>query len=224
MNRTILHRFPRVPVWRTPHSKLNSSGLQLLLWVIGVVSLGYVITGYSVSAWHQAQQKANFAALASARSSDPHPVMGSSKTVVTKPAAGGLIGVLEIPRLGISSVVDEGVDNDTLLVAVGHVPGTAFPGEVGNVALAGHRDTFFRELGQLRSGDDIVVTTLGGSYRYRVEATRIVNPSANEVLDASDRPTLTLITCYPFRYIGSAPRRFIVVARQVASLDPESLP
>jgi sortase A len=140
--------------------------------------------------------------------------MGSLETVVTKPPPGCLIGVLEIPRLGISSVVDEGVDNKTLLVAVGHVPGTALPGEVGNVALAGHRDTFFSELGQLHSGDDIVLTTLRGSYRYRVEATRIVNPSDKEVLDASDRPTLTLITCYPFRYIGSAPRRFIVVARQ----------
>jgi sortase A len=212
----IRHRFPRVAVWpwRTPNSKLSSHGLRLVLWVIGVVSLGYAITGYSASAWHQAQQKANFAAMASARSSDPRPVMGSLETVVTKPPPGCLIGVLEIPRLGISSVVDEGVDNKTLLVAVGHVPGTALPGEVGNVALAGHRDTFFSELGQLHSGDDIVLTTLRGSYRYRVEATRIVNPSDKEVLDASDRPTLTLITCYPFRYIGSAPRRFIVVARQ----------
>lgn len=131
-------------------------------------------------------------------------------------ADGGLIGVLEIPRLGLSSVVDEGVDRKTLLVAVGHVPGTAFPGNRGNVALAGHRDTFFRELGQLHTGDDISLMTLQGAYRYRVESTRIVDPSAREVLDSSaaGESTLTLITCYPFHYIGPAPRRFIVVAKQ----------
>jgi sortase A len=202
-----------------PRAHQGLSILQLSLWGFGIVALGFCVTGYTVSAWHQAQQKAIFEELSSARRfSAPEVEVGGNPPkggpFTSRPAAGGLIGVIEIPRLNISSVVDEGVDNKTLLVAVGHVPGTAFPGEPGNTALAAHRDTFFRELGQLHAGDDITLTTLSGAYRYKVEATRIVDPSAREVLNTSSGPTLTLITCYPFHYVGPAPRRFIVVARQ----------
>lgn len=204
---------------RNVPSKFRSQGVQLLLWVVGAVSLGYAITGYSVSAWHQAQAKARFhaamrpgAADTSLRRTPDQPVTGSESL-----SSGSLIGVIEIPKLGVSSVVDEGVDNKTLLVAVGHVPGTALPGQEGNVGLAGHRDTFFRQLGQLQLGDDISLTTLRGAYHYRVESTRIVKPSEKEVLDAGSHSTLTLITCYPFYYVGPAPHRFIVVARQVAA-------
>jgi sortase A len=221
MNRTLLPRLPRFRGWRwrASNTKLGLSGLQVLLWIIGLSSLGYALTGYSVSAWHQAHQKANFGALKAVRSSARGSERGPDLRTATDnfnstTTVGGLIGVIEITRLGISSVVDEGVDTKTLLVAVGHVPGTAFPGEPGNVALAAHRDTFFRNLGELRSGDDITLTTLRGAYRYRVESTHVVDPSDEEVLDTSPEPTLTLITCYPFHYIGPAPRRFVVVARQ----------
>jgi len=122
---------------------------------------------------------------------------------------------IEIPRLGVSEVVVEGVSFRSLRVAAGHVPGTAFPGESGNVAIAGHRDTFFRKLSQIRSRDQITLTTLRGSFNYSVESTRIVEPTAVEVLRPSREPTLTLITCYPFSYIGPAPKRFIVIARQM---------
>lgn len=204
---------------RNAHSKFRTQGVQLLLWVIGAVSLGYAITGYSMSAWHQTQAKARFRAAMRTGAADSNAsLLRTADRTITglqNLAPGSLIGVIEIPKLGVSSVVDEGVDNKTLLIAVGHIPGTALPGHEGNVGLAGHRDTFFRQLGQLQLGDDISLTTLGGAYHYKVESTRIVKPSDKEVLDAGPQSTLTLVTCYPFHYVGPAPRRYIVVARQV---------
>jgi LPXTG-site transpeptidase (sortase) family protein len=110
----------------------------------------------------------------------------------------------------------------TLDVAVGHIPGTALPGDKGNVAVAGHRDTFFRGLRDIRRGDLIDFETLRGNYAYRVEGTEIVKPEDVSVLNAGAYPELTLVTCYPFTWIGSAPDRFIVRARQLA--QPELPP
>jgi sortase A len=98
--------------------------------------------------------------------------------------------------------------------AVGHIRGTPLPGQQGNVALAGHRDTFFRGLRKVLVNDEITLTTLSGSYRYRVDSTKVVKPEETEVLE-DDGDILTLVTCYPFNFVGSAPRRFIVRARRV---------
>ena len=95
---------------------------------------------------------------------------------------------------------------------MGYIPGTALPGEAGNVGLAGHRDTFFRQLRDIRPDDEIRVATPDGIFSYRVERTLIVNPTDVWVLDPTSTATLTLVTCYPFTYIGSAPQRFIVRA------------
>jgi len=95
---------------------------------------------------------------------------------------------------------------------VGHIPGTALPGNVGNVGLAGHRDTFFRALRNIQADDTIEMQTTAGTYRYVVKSTRIVTPRDVSVLQASGGETLTLVTCYPFYYVGSAPKRFIVHA------------
>lgn len=127
-----------------------------------------------------------------------------------------VIGRLEIPRLGVAAMVREGADESTLRRAVGHIPGTALPGGAGNVALAAHRDTFFRALRNIRKDDSIDVQTEYGTYRYLVQTTKIVSPRDVSVLKASNTDTLTLVTCYPFYYIGSAPKRFIVRATQVA--------
>ncbi|MGH9502854.1 MAG: class D sortase [Terriglobales bacterium] len=124
---------------------------------------------------------------------------------------------IEIPRLGLSAMVAEGVTPRVLKLAVGHVPDTALPGQAGNIALAGHRDTFFRRLGDLKTGDVIELTTSGGQYQYVVRFTEIVRPDEIWVLDPSARQTLTLITCYPFHFIGAAPKRFIVRARAIES-------
>jgi sortase A len=132
-----------------------------------------------------------------------------------RPGPQAVIGRLEIPRLKLSVMVREGADEGTLSRAVGHIPGTALPGNVGNVGLAGHRDTFFRALRNIRSDDTIELETTAGTYRYAVKSTRIVTPRDVSVLQASGGETLTLVTCYPFYYVGSAPKRFIVRATQL---------
>jgi sortase A len=130
-------------------------------------------------------------------------------------AAGELVGRIEIPRLGISSIVLEGVDTKTLRRGVGHIPETAPPGAGGNVGLAAHRDSFFRGLKDIRKNDIIRLRTLDSSYQYRVEQTEIVDPEDTQVLADTGLPELTLVTCYPFYYVGSAPKRFIVHAQRV---------
>jgi sortase A len=127
----------------------------------------------------------------------------------------GLIGRIDIPRLGLSAMVIEGTSGRTLRRAVGHIPGTALPGQPGNVGISGHRDTFFRPLRNIQRNDIITLTTLFGEYRYRVVSTRIVSPSNVAVLAPSGSDTLTLVTCYPFYFVGSAPNRFIVRAERV---------
>ena len=99
--------------------------------------------------------------------------------------------------------------------AVGHIPGTPLPGQQGNVAIAGHRDTFFRALRNIRKDDEITLATLDGSYRYRVDSTKVVEPEDTQVLDDSHDKILTLVTCYPFDFVGVAPKRFIVRAHRI---------
>jgi sortase A len=127
----------------------------------------------------------------------------------------GLIGRIEIPRLGLSAMVIEGTSRTTLRRAVGHISGTALPGQTGNVGISGHRDTFFRPLRNIRVDDIITLTTMLGEYRYRVMSTRIVGPSDVAVLDPAGNEILTLITCYPFYFVGPAPERFVVRAERV---------
>ena len=129
----------------------------------------------------------------------------------------GLIGRVEIPRLDISAMVREGVDAATLSRAVGHVPSTPLPGAAGNVAIAAHRDTYFRNVRNIRNGDRIRMVTPKGTYEYIVDSLKIVEPTEVNVLDPTPEPAITLVTCYPFNYIGSAPKRFIVRARQVTT-------
>lgn len=132
-------------------------------------------------------------------------------------AADGLIGRIEIPRLLLSVVVVEGVDKTTLRRAVGHIPGTALPGEAGNVGLAGHRDTFFRLLKDVKIKDEIQISTLKGNFKYEVVSLRIVDPDNVGVLAPSGENVLTLVTCYPFYFVGPAPKRWIVRAKQMSS-------
>ncbi len=132
-----------------------------------------------------------------------------------RPEAGSLLGRIEVPRLGLSSIVLEGDDTKVLRLAVGHISVTALPGQVGNTAVAGHRDTFFRGLRNVRVNDEIRFTTLGGTYRYRVKSTEVVSPDDTSALKPTLERTLTLVTCYPFNFVGSAPERFIVRAEEV---------
>lgn len=128
-----------------------------------------------------------------------------------------LVGRVEIPRLGLAAVVREGVDGSVLQNAVGHLPSTALPGDPGNVAIAAHRDTLFRKLRGIRKSDRITMETPDGTtYDYQVQSMKIVEPTDVSVLKpVNNEQSLTLITCYPFNYVGAAPNRFIVRARRV---------
>jgi sortase A len=141
---------------------------------------------------------------------------GATGQAVTVPAPGAWIARLEATSVALSATVLEGSDDGTLSRAAGHIEDTAFPGERGNIGIAGHRDTVFRPLGRLRAGDALTLTTSDHVFHYRVSRTQIVDPEDVYVLDPTDRPVITLVTCYPFEFIGHAPRRFIVRADLVS--------
>jgi sortase A len=128
---------------------------------------------------------------------------------------GDLFGEISIPRIGLSAIIAQGTDDATLRRAVGHVPGTASPGSPGTVVLAAHRDTFFRPLHRIRVNDLIFLDTEYGKYRYRVVRVFVVSPRQTSVLDSSPASDLTLLTCFPFRFIGPAPDRFVVQAVRI---------
>jgi sortase A len=141
--------------------------------------------------------------------------------IVTPPAAAlpapklhEVIAWLEIPRLQISTAVLEGDDDLALDLGAGHIPGTPLPSAAGNVGIAAHRDSFFRSLSGIEPRDRIRLRTPEGDWEYTVESTRIVRPSDVSVLANSRQPELTLVTCYPFHYVGAAPLRFIVRAHR----------
>jgi len=127
-----------------------------------------------------------------------------------------VIGEIEIPRLDLSAAVVSGDDHHALAGAVGYLRDTALPWQHGNAALAAHRDRLFRPLARIQSGDEILLSTRHGRFAYRVIRTFVVAPQDVWVLDDSPGVDLTLITCYPFVFVGHAPQRFIVRARKVA--------
>jgi sortase A len=182
---------------------------RILRWTQrGLFAVGIAVLAYCgfvlIDAWSfQQAERRQFAYLISSKASAPAVV------------SGGLIGRMEIPRLGLSVVVIEGTSETTLRRAAGHIAGTALPGQPGNVGISGHRDTFFRPLRNIRRDDIITLTTLLGEYRYRVISTRIVPPTNVAVLDPGATEILTLVTCYPFYFVGPAPSRFIVRAERV---------
>jgi len=133
-------------------------------------------------------------------------------TPAPAPAPGTMLGRLDAPSVKLSTVVLEGSDDGTLSRGSGHIEDTPFPGQSGNVGIAGHRDTTFRALRNIHVGDPLEFKTADRLYRYRISKTMIVGPDDVYVLDPTEQPALTLVTCYPFEFIGHAPRRFIVRA------------
>lgn len=128
------------------------------------------------------------------------------------PPAGSVVGKFQVPHLKLSHVLLEGTSSRTLDRSIGRVEGTAQIGETGNIGIAGHRNTHFRKLEWIRRGDEIIVSNQGGEYRYLVEWVRLFTPNDLEVLDPEHGPAVTLVTCFPFEYVGAAPLRFIVRA------------
>ena len=183
--------------------------LERVLLLIGVISLGYFAYVSVESRLYQAMENRELDAILSSAPRHSEPLVPR-----TRPAPGSVIGRVEIPRLGVSTIIRAGSDARTLRLAVGHIEGTAFPGEIGNIGLAGHRDTFFRRLRDIRLGDEIRIVTPDDTFIYKVEDTSVVEPRDTWVLNETPKPVLTLVTCYPFTYVGSAPNRFIVRADQ----------
>ena len=171
--------------------------MQWFFLTIGLLSVGY---------WVELSLKARWNQNRGARELErPESAWSSLST-------GDVVGRIEIPRLSLSTVVFEGADQDVLERGAGHVPGSALPGDRGNTVLAAHRDTFFRPLRGVRAGDVVKIHTPPKDSVYIVESARVVEPDEVDVLKPTAQPALTLITCYPFRYIGPAPERFVVRA------------
>ena len=210
---------PSPPQATPPRRRHGLRWLERLLLIIGIASLGYYGYVSAETALYQAYETRELNAILASVPERP-VAAGTAKPAAIRrppPAPGSAIGKIEIARLGVSAVVRAGSDARTLRLAVGHIPGTALPGDGGNVGLAAHRDTFFRRLGDIRPGDQVRVTTPEGTFVYRVEGTRVVEPTDVWVLDPTQQPSLTLVTCYPFRFVGAAPQRFIVRAQLVTS-------
>jgi sortase A len=174
---------------------------------IGCAALGAALLLYAASVTAAAAAWQARAARRSAAVAAPGPDHADSAVARGRP-----LGRLRIERLGIDVMVAEGSDRRTLLRGPGHLEGSALPGEPDNCIIAGHRDGAFRRLGGARPGDRVEIATGGGTARYRVDAITIVDRDDASPLAPADRAILTLVTCHPFRYVGPAPRRFIVRA------------
>lgn len=177
--------------------------IERSLWVAGVACVGYVIVlGIQAQGYGRIAQRID--SPTNANSSDQ------------------VIGRIEIPALGLTAPITRDYDVNSLRKGVGHIPTTAEPGGLGTVGLAGHRDSFFRPLRRITSKMEIRLTNKSGVYHYVVDTTEVVNPDQVRVLDTASRPTLTLITCFPFDYVGAAPQRFIVHAH-LLSVVPDAV-
>jgi sortase A len=201
--------------------------VERLLILIGVLCLGYFLYTYAEATLYQAFEDReldkilNDAAVSGTSGAAREEVAPAPGTAPRRTyAPGSTVGRIEIPRLGVSAVIKAGSDARTLRLAVGYIPGTGLPGARGNFGLAGHRDTFFRKLRDINPDDEIRIVTTDGVFRYHVQRTSIVMPQDVWVLDPTDYSALTLVTCYPFNYIGSAPKRFIVRAALQTTESP----
>ncbi len=202
----------RIIVPRKPATSMLRVSRQALL-AVGLLTLSCCVL-VVVDAWvFQAEENRDFDRQLQAQK---QASLQKDKLPLALLSTRGLVGRIQIPRLGLEAIVMEGTSKTTLRRAVGHISGTALPGETGNVGISGHRDTFFRPLRNIRQNDIITLTTLSGEFRYRVVSTKIVPPVAIAVLDSTQQEILTLVTCYPFYFLGSAPDRFIVRAERVS--------
>jgi sortase A len=210
---------------RRTHLRCVLTWLERALWTAGCCALGYYIFINVDASLTQRQLTRSF------EKSQTHVGVTSQTTLDYSPAdvhqaparpGSRLIGRLEIPKLDVSSVILEGVGPQTLRVALGHVPGTSLPGKPGNVVIAGHRDTFFRPLRKIAICDQVSVDTTARTYYYQVRSFEVVDPRNVNALRFHNKNELTLITCYPFSYIGPAPKRFVVHAEPVIAPEKYS--
>ena len=211
---------------------------RCLSFGVGIILLGYCgfvmldARLYEAYQSRRFQQALNSLAPSNGGPENPHPTALPATEAESNPTrsespgfagrGGSALARIEISAIGLDAMVMEGTDAKTLRRAVGHISGTPMPGQQGNVAIAGHRDTFFRALRNIREDDGITLTTLAGSYGYRVDSIKVVEPDDTAVLDNTNTAILTLVTCYPFYFVGPAPQRFVVRAHRISAetLEP----
>lgn len=179
---------------------------------VGIIALAYAAYAVLNIYWYQRVETTKFETISAP--AEPRAI------AVAPITEGGVIGEIEVPRLGLKAIVVQGDSEKLLRRAVGHLPETALPGEAGNVALAGHRDGLFRPLRNVRPGDWITLRTQDHEFQYQVEWTAVVPPTAVRVIQPTSEPALTLVTCFPFYYVGAAPDRFVVRAHKVSDASP----
>src|SRR5579863_9948759 len=186
---------------------------QRLLFMVGILALGYVGFTLLDARLYQVSAKR---ALETRIVENQIQVEKTHEVIQLKPAVkkGDVLGRMDIPRLGLSVAVLQGTNSRILRLGAGHIEGTPLPGEAGNSGIAGHRDTFFRELKDIRENDEVQFQTAIGLSRYAVDWVKVVTPDDLSVLAPSTESALTLVTCYPFYFVGPAPRRFVVRARK----------
>ena len=206
---------------RRPYAAGRRGG-RLLVWVESLFIMGgtaaLVWCVYVLGDAYVAQRLARETLEAMPRTTPSASTGFTASHAPREPARGAPLAELSIPRLGMSAVVLHGSDAHTLRLGLGHIEHTPLPGESGNVAIAGHRDSFFRPLRNVKVGDDILLDTPEERVHYRVASLRIVNSHDVGVIGPTSSATLTLVTCYPFWFIGQAPDRFVVRATRVDDL------
>jgi sortase A len=185
---------------------------QRALFAAGLVLLGYVALAVLQAKFYEMRARQYLDSAAIQQAARQQARQPDAVPVLPAPLEGAILGRLEISRLGVSVVVLQGTKPRTLRLGVGHIEGTALPGEPGNSGIAGHRDTFFRALKEVRPDDEIQIQTTTGWSRYQVDWAKVVSPGDVSVLEPSNKSLLTLVTCYPFYFFGAAPDRFVIRA------------
>jgi sortase A len=209
------------------HLRCVLAWLERALWTAGCCALGYYVFTSIDASLTQSKLARSFEKSRTHIAVTPQATFDySTPDIHEAPARPGirLIGRLEIPKLDLSSVILEGDGSQTLRVGLGHVPATPLPGQPGNVVIAGHRDTFFRPLLKIQICDEVSIDTTARTYYYQVRSFEIVDPRNINALRFHNKNELTLITCYPFSYIGPAPKRFVVHAEPVFAAEKCSQP
>ena len=187
--------------------------LERLLWITGTA----LIAVYCTHLFASESARGNDIAAFKAAIAPPEQSLWSEGRIEAynaslAEAVSDVLGVLEIPRLSLEVPIYDGASDLHMDRGAARIDGTAMPGEAGNLGVAGHRDGFFRALKDIELGDEITITSASGPETYVVSELSIVQPTAVEVLDPTDTPSVTLVTCYPFYFVGHAPERFIVRA------------
>jgi sortase A len=183
-------------------------GTQRVLVICGAMALSYV--GLMLLSARMYQKDAELNLEQQIYAQGQHEISLPKMSV----KEGEVLGRIEIPRIKVSVVVLQGTTSQTLLHGVGHIEGTALPGEPGNIGIAGHRDTFLRALKDIHNHDEINIQTAAGIIRYEVDWIQITVPTDGAIVFSTTGSALTIVTCYPFHYIGAAPERFVVHAHR----------